>query len=180
MPLLNQATPQNQQQQVLPQRPQVGSENGQQSEGGRLPTPGVKTSEATQDEQDLFNRYELNAMKLLYSEKNNVVDKLKKAANRTSPVGAIAINAKSIVDIAKQKTADEGMAVDSAMTNQIFNLVVGELSSIAEQSDIFSLSPEEKKQALDWTIGSNLKSNIDAGFVDKDRMSQFIQQERGA
>lgn len=144
---------------------------------GKMLAPGVPQPGSRVDpgQQKVFNRFEINTMNMLYGEKS--FDGFVGLLDKGKPVGSVALAASKLINESRKATVQKGgKPVTPEMTANVANIAVGELAVIAEKSNLFTLTPEQKRKSLDLVIGSEYKKDVKRGVIDPTKYKQFLQQ----
>lgn len=126
-----------------------------------------------EDLQGKFDQYVINALNIIHDEK--VTPGLIQRMQAGDPVNAIGDIA---VDIAERLDATAEEKQFELKANTIINglnVVVGELSELAEAAGIEPLDPEEKYQAYSYALGRYLEDAVEQGKISPEELQQMRQ-----
>lgn len=162
-----------------PMQPEQPMQPGHPTQQGML-APGIRPEgqPATEEEQELFSRYEINTINMLHGEKPK--KQFLGLLNPGQPVKSVAIAATKLLDESRAATFKKGgKPVTPEMNNKAARTAVGELSALAEASGKFTLDDNQKREALKMVIGTKYKTDVKSGALSPDSFKQFL-QESGA
>jgi len=155
--------------------------NGMVDTAKKMMAPGTSdpNQQASPQEQDLFNRFEINTLNMLYYDGKNA-DKIYQSLDPKQTIATTALSAVSIVESSREETVKKHKTpVTPEMTSKVLNLAVGEIENIAKVSGKFTLTPEQKAESLKLAYQQILSNDRKRGLIDDNKFKQFLKESGG-
>lgn len=131
-----------------------------------------------EDLQGKFDQYVINALNVIHDEKvtPGLVERMK-AGDPVNAIGDIAVDIAERLDATAEEKQYE-LKANTIMNG--LNVIVGELSELAEAAGIEPLDPEEKYQAYSYALSRYLSDAVEQGKIspqDLQQMKQMLEAE---